>query len=193
MYLFFSFSSLVPSSTDKIALATGGMRADYTTLHKLMLYEIDMYKYKNRKEISISACAQLLSNLLYSRRRFPIYAFCLLGGIDERGESVLYSFDAIGTCGTVRTGAAGSGEKILDPILDSLILRHHRQRLPPAAAADAPAEDDAWSPPVEKAVQIAHQALVAAAERDIHTGDYAEIFVITPTGITKDIKPLKFD
>ena len=31
--------------------------------------------------------AHLLSNTLYSKRNFPYLSFCILGGLDENGES----------------------------------------------------------------------------------------------------------
>ncbi|KAH7826766.1 putative Proteasome subunit beta type-1 [Monocercomonoides exilis] len=176
--------------TDKIVLATAGMRAEYATLHKSMLYDIEMYKYKNHKDISLPECAQLLQNTLYSHRFFPIYAFCILGGLDEAGKPALYAYDAIGSYQKTKVSAVGSGGQLVEPVLDSLILRHHRQKVP---SEGDPTGDKDWNPSEEKAIEYAHQALISAAERDIHTGDFAEIYVINKTGVKRIIKELKFD
>ena len=41
--------------------------------------------------MSCSAIAALLSNRLYNRRFFPFYAFNVLAGLDEEGESFFLS------------------------------------------------------------------------------------------------------
>ncbi|KAK2962275.1 putative Proteasome subunit beta type-1 [Blattamonas nauphoetae] len=184
--------------TDKIVLATGGMRADYCTLHKRINYQAEMFRYKNKKEISLSGCARLLSNILYNNRFFPIYAFCLLGGIDEIGQPVLYSYDAIGSYGKSKVGAVGSGGELVEPLLDSIILRHHRQAsvVPTISNEELPTtrgEDGKPIIPKGIAIEYAHQALVAASERDIHTGDFAEIYVITKEGVERHMRELKAD
>ncbi|KAA6356465.1 MAG: hypothetical protein EZS28_015096, partial [Streblomastix strix] len=76
----------------------------------------------------------------------------------------------------------GSAGSLIEPLLDSVILQHHR--LPDFKVRDIPLQD---------ALDIAHQALVAAAERDIHTGDFAEIFIVTRGGVEKQVRTLKFD
>ena len=47
--------------------------------------------------------------------------------------------------------------------------------------------------PVERALDVVRDALSAAGERDIYTGDAMEIWIITKDGIQKEITPLKKD
>lgn len=47
--------------------------------------------------------------------------------------------------------------------------------------------------PLEKALDVVRDALSAAGERDIYTGDAMEIWVITKDGIQKETTPLKKD
>lgn len=53
----------------------------------ICLYAPFRYEHSHGTVMSCSAAAQLLSVTLYYRRFFPYYAFCMIGGIDEDGES----------------------------------------------------------------------------------------------------------
>ena len=46
--------------------------------------------------MSSTSCSQLISNTLYSKR-FSIYTFNLVCGLDEDGNGVVYGYDAIGS------------------------------------------------------------------------------------------------
>lgn len=81
--------------TSVCVLGNAGCWTDMTTLLRTLEYDIKellielcliiRYKYNHREEISTSAVAALLSNTLYNRRFFPIYAFNVLCGLDENG------------------------------------------------------------------------------------------------------------
>lgn len=45
----------------------------------------------------------------------------------------------------------------------------------------------------EKAVQIIKDSFTSATERDIHTGDYLEIFIVDKTGVSVQKMDLKKD
>lgn len=72
--------------------------------------------------------ALLLQSALYSRRSFPFYAFCVLGGVDRVApatagedavpEGAVYAFDAVGSFERVAVGSNGRGREMLQPILD---------------------------------------------------------------------------
>jgi 20S proteasome subunit beta 6 len=49
----------------------------------------------------------LLSSTLYQRRLFPYYSFTLLGGIDAKGDSFLYKYDAVGSFERVHAVCSG--------------------------------------------------------------------------------------
>lgn len=51
-----------------------------------------MYKHKHGVDMGTVAAAQLLSNTLYNRRFFPIYALAVIAGIDEQGTGYVAGY-----------------------------------------------------------------------------------------------------
>lgn len=45
------------------------------------------YEHSHGRRMSTAAAAQLMSVTLYYKRFFPYYAFCMIAGLDEDGES----------------------------------------------------------------------------------------------------------
>lgn len=72
--------------TDKVVLASSGMAADIVTLHKMLKLRLVQYRHAHKKDMSLTAASQMLSNMLYYRRFMPYYTFNVLGGIDENGK-----------------------------------------------------------------------------------------------------------
>jgi 20S proteasome alpha/beta subunit len=94
----------------------------------------------------VSSVANLLQQILYSRRGFPFYSFCVVAGLipttittDSSSssspgtnsnnkkkkktrimEGAVYVYDAIGSYERVAVGSAGTGRELLQPILDQL-------------------------------------------------------------------------
>lgn len=86
------YVSRVIKLTDKIVLASSGMQADIITLHKVLRIRLAQYFHANKKELTLEAASQMLSNMLYYRRFQPYYTFNVLGGIDQSGTWVLRVF-----------------------------------------------------------------------------------------------------
>ena len=89
--------SKITKLTDKIVIATSGMRADAIALHKVLLTKVKTYKARFHKNPDINTLARILGNTLYGRRFFPYYTFNLLCGIDKDGEGAIYGYDAVGS------------------------------------------------------------------------------------------------
>lgn len=172
--------------TSKCVLAASGMQADVSTLVRRLRIDLEWYSHQHGKPMSTPALAQWLSNTLYYKRFFPYYAFCVLAGVDEKGEGACYSYDAIGSFERVSCASSGSAQTLIQPFLDCQITRMHQQIIPDGAAASALTVEDAKS--------LIREAMTSASERDIHTGDFLDLFVIShEAGISSERFLLKFD
>lgn len=132
--------------------------------------------------MSTQSIAQLASIILYQHRFFPYYTFNIIGGLDEEGKGAVYSFDPVGSFEREQYRAGGSAASLIQPLLDSQIGKKNRAdaaTLPEYSLADA--------------VKIAKDVFTAAAERDIYTGDFVEIWKITANGVEKELFPLRKD
>ena len=74
------------------------------------------------------------TQVLYGRRGFPYYAFCVVAGIDnhcdfDSREGAVYVYDAIRSYERVAVGCSGTGREMLQPILDCLSSESSRRRI----------------------------------------------------------------
>lgn len=157
--------------TETTYLASNGMQADRLQLQEVLRYRIKWYRYNNGgKTPSTAAIAQLLSSILYQRRFFPYYTFNMLAGLNDKGEGVCYSYDAVGSTEPFNYGTRGSAASFVEPLLDCLMRKEHMQ-------GQAPADMSA-----EEALATLKNAFAGASERDIFTGDSVRFYVIRPGG-----------
>ena len=61
----------------KIVLSVVGFAADGHALKERLDTIVKMYRYQHGKEISVNACAQRLSHILYNKRFFPYYTYVI--------------------------------------------------------------------------------------------------------------------
>mmetsp|Transcript_7574 Transcript_7574/g.11245 ORF Transcript_7574/g.11245 Transcript_7574/m.11245 type:complete len:227 (+) Transcript_7574:66-746(+) len=167
--------------TNKCVISTAGCQTDTTALWKLLEARITFYEHEHGKTMSTPAIAQMLMNILYSRRMFPYYTFNMLSGIDEEGNGCVYGYDAIGSYQKIHAGAQGSGQSLIQPLLDS--QRSFKNQI------WVPEEDLS----LEYAKTLVKDGFQSAGERDIYTGDTVQIMVITKDGIAVEEMALKKD
>jgi 20S proteasome subunit beta 6 len=168
------------SVTDKCVLASSGMQADAATLRKVLRYRATMYKHDHHRDITTPAVSQLLSNTLYFKRFFPYYTFNLCCGVDAKGVGKVYGYDAIGSFEEIPYGCVGSSMHLVTSLLDNQV----GFKTQPSNRRDLT---------LEETVDLVKDALTVAGERDIYTGDTADIWVITAAGTHKSTFPLKRD
>jgi len=178
--------------TDKCVLVSAGMSADCNNLHKMLKIRLTMYEHQHGKPMSTTAIAQMLSTTLYHRRFFPIYAFNVLGGLDENGQGAIFSYDAIGSYERVFYSASGSGQSLTMPLLDNQVGLHNQtdKNEPFQCPGHVPIREDLE---VEEALDLMKDAFTNAGERDMYTGDHVDVCVITHEGVRTERFDLKRD
>jgi len=175
-------STKIAKLTENTVLASCGMQADRHTLHSVLSSRLQMYRLEHDKEMSTHAISELLSRTLYYRRFFVYYTFNILAGIDDKGEGYVYSYDAIGSFEAQKHAVNGDGGVLAIPLLDNFVEKKHRQ-------LDDPKQELSK----DEALKLIKNTLNAVVEREISTGDSADIFVITKKGTTHEVFPLRKD
>lgn len=77
---------------------------------------------------STGSVAHLVSKTLYGRRFFPYYTFNLVAGLDQDGKGVVHGYDAIGSYGTDRALAQGTGAHMIIPYLDAEVVGYNNPK-----------------------------------------------------------------
>jgi 20S proteasome subunit beta 6 len=113
------FQTRIMKISKKILLATSGMFADINFIQRHIKNNINEYQYCNKESIFIDNCAFYVSSTLYSKRFFPYYTFNILSGIDKNQKGSVYNFDAVGSFEKVKFNCVGSGQLLIQPLLDS--------------------------------------------------------------------------
>lgn len=179
--------------TGSAVLATGGMYADATRLVSAIQEKLEWFAFQHAHAphapgtLLNPAIAQMLSAMLYGKRFFPYYVWNTLGGIDSDGYLVntghgcVFSYDPVGNFERSYWNCTGSAGHLLQPFLDSQVGKHHQNIENPPTLS------------IQEALAIVKDAFTSAAERDIYTGDSAEIFIITKDGVKLDRIMLKRD
>jgi len=176
-------STKLSQLTPTCVLGSPGMQADRSALHKNLGVRLQWYEYQNSGlKPDVRAISQMLSNTLYMRRFFPFYTFNVLAGVDAAGQGVVYSYDAVGCTQAMSYGCTGSGTQLIEALMDNQVLRSHQSK------AGGPAKFSK-----DEALELIKDVFIAAAERDIHSGDQMEAFIITKDQTTREVIQLRRD
>ncbi|XP_068143385.1 proteasome subunit beta type-1 [Drosophila tropicalis] len=169
--------------SENSVLGSTGCWSDTLSLTGLLKVRMQMYEHTHLKVMSTDALAQMLSITMYNRRFFPYYVSNILAGVDKDGKGVVYSYDPIGHCERATYRAGGTAGPLLQPVLDNQI-GYKNQNL---------SEDELPKLSIERAVAVAFDTFISAAERDIYTGDSVIINIITKDEIKSQELPLRKD
>lgn len=176
----------------KMVLSVVGFAADGHALQERLDTVVKMYQYQHGKAMTVHACAQRLSHVLYSKRFFPYYVQAILGGIDEAGRGALYSYDPVGSYEREYCRAAGAAASLIMPFLDNQVNLKNQYEPEAAQGLEKPA---LVPKPLgrKQTEELVRDAFTSAVERHIEVGDGLQMMVITKEGVEEVFVPLKKD
>lgn len=145
---------------DNLGITTAGLVGDLQTLTRFLKAEVELYRLKRGKAMSVEAAATLTSNILQGRRFFPYLVQLVIGGVDHTGNHV-FSLDLAGGSIEDKFVTTGSGSPFVYGVLE-----------------DQFSEDLAD----EAATDLAIRAITAAMKRDAASGDGIDVVKITSGG-----------
>ncbi|KAF2099018.1 proteasome subunit beta type-1 precursor [Rhizodiscina lignyota] len=175
-----------------IVLSVVGFAADGDALKERLDTVVKMYKYQHGKNMSVAACAQRLSHILYNKRFFPYYVHAILGGLDEEGKGALYSYDPVGSYEREQCRAAGAAASLIMPFLDNQV-NYKNQYIPASGYGHDLQPRKAELLPRNTVEELVRDAFDSAVERHIEVGDGLQMMIITKDGIEEVYSPLKKD
>lgn len=179
-----------PSS--RIVLSVVGFAADGNALKERLDTIVKMYRYQHGKAMSVKACAQRLSTILYSKRFFPYYVHAILGGMDEDGKGALYSYDPVGSYEREQCRAAGAAASLIMPFLDNQV-NYKNQHVPGSGEGHALQQRQVTDLSQDTVQGLVRDAFTSAVERHIEVGDGLQMMIITKEGVQEIFEPLKRD
>ena len=147
---------------DRMAMTIAGSVADAQALVRLIRAEIQLYKLKKGREMSVNSASSLLSNLMYQYKFFPFYVQILIGGVDE-GPSI-YNLDPLGGMTEETFVSTGSGSPVAYGLLEDNYVAEK---------------------PIKENLGIAARAISVAMKRDCATGEGVDLVSITKAGFRK--------
>lgn len=147
--------------TENIIVGSAGVSGDYQMLSSFLVAESNLFSLENRRPITVNAAAQLLSNILFSRKYMPYLTQTLIGGLDQEG-SHLYSLDMAGSLIAEDYSAVGTSTSLVLGVLEA----NYRKDLTK-----------------EEAVKLAIKAIKSATRRDAMSGEGIDLLIVTKAGI----------
>lgn len=175
-----------------LILSVVGFSADGRALKERLDNLVKMYEYQHNKPMSVRACAQRLSTILYSKRFFPYYTHAILAGMDEEGKGALYSYDPVGSYEREYCRAGGAAASLIMPFLDNQV-NFKNQYVPSSKGGNELVPRAAEPLEKETALQLVRDAFTSAVERHIQVGDELQIMIVTKDGVEEILTPLKKD
>lgn len=154
--------------TDNIIVGSAGVSGDYQMLSSFLTAESSLFELENRRPITVNAAAQLLSNILFSRKYMPYLTQTLIGGLDQTG-SHLYSLDLAGSLIEEKYAAVGTATSLVLGVLEANYTEDLSKN---------------------EAMELAVKAIRSAARRDAMSGDGIDLLVVSPKGIESKHIPL---
>ena len=166
--------------TKKAMIVATGFDADIDAFITRMRNILINYQQEHFKELSTESLAHSVSNILYSKRFFPYEVNILVAGIGQNGQGLLYGYDPVGCIESLHYDTNGTGSPMAIPILDAAFGSTHHNTRP------------FNHPNLDTARDIIRDTMASVAERDIYTGDFLQIAIMTKDGFKIEEYPLPY-
>lgn len=153
---------------DHIGAACAGLVSDMQILIRDVEAYANLFRLDTNRRISVRSAAKVMSNLLFSRRLFPLITQTIIGGVDEDGASI-YVLDVLGSVLPDKYAAVGTGAEIAVGVLEE----NYKERMS-----------------LEEAKEMAVRAMKSAISRDSMSGNGVDFLIFTKEGIIEE--SLKF-
>jgi len=150
--------------TDRIGAACAGLVSDMQVLLREVEAYANLFKMDVGRPMSVRSAAKIMSNLLFTRRLFPLITQTIVGGIDDEGAS-LYVLDILGSVIPDKYAVVGSGTEIAVGVLEE----GYREGMS-----------------LEEAKDLVIRAIKSAIRRDVMSGDGVDFLLITKDGIREE-------
>jgi proteasome beta subunit len=150
--------------TEMIGAACAGLVSDMQILVREVEAYANLFKLEVRRLIPVKSAAKMMSNLLFSRRLFPLITQTVVGGIDDEGPT-LYVLDVLGSNIPDKFTAVGSGAEIAIGVLEE----RYKEDIT-----------------VKEGKDLVTGAIKSAISRDAMSGDGIDFLIITKDGIEEE-------
>jgi len=150
--------------TERIGAACAGLVSDMQILVREVEAYANLFKLDSGRSMSVRSAAKVMSNLLFSRRYFPLMTQTIVGGMDEEGPT-LYVLDILGSVIPDKYAAVGSGAEIAIGVLE---------------------ESYKEGASMEESRNLVIRAVKSAISRDVMSGDGIDFLIATKNGIAEE-------
>lgn len=161
-------SEKVVALNDYIVVSGTGGSADIKVLQKIAGAQLRLKELKDKKRPSVKEAASLIGSIAYNNIRqpsmIPFIAGTMVGGLNQDGETELYSVEPAGGVTKVKDFDANFSSGM--PYILGLLERQYKKGLT-----------------VEEGVKLAVEAIKSSSERDTASGYGVDVFTITKDGI----------
>jgi proteasome beta subunit len=150
--------------TNRIGAACAGLVSDMQVLTRDVEAYANLFRLDTGRSMPVKSAAKVMSNLLFSRRLFPLITQTVVGGMDEEGPSI-YSLDVLGSLLPDKYVAVGSGAAIAIGVLEE----GYKENMS-----------------INEAKDLVVRAVKSAVSRDVMSGDGIDFLTITKDGIKEE-------
>mmetsp|Transcript_13510 Transcript_13510/g.20298 ORF Transcript_13510/g.20298 Transcript_13510/m.20298 type:complete len:205 (+) Transcript_13510:96-710(+) len=150
---------------EKTYVGLAGLATDVISLHQLLQFQCNLYRFREHREIKPETFSALLSTLLYEKRFGPWFCEPVVAGLTNDNKPFLSGMDLIGApvftddfvvSGTCTANLHGMCEALYRPDMNP-----------------------------DELFEVLSQCLLSAVDRDALSGWGAEVIIITPEGVHK--------